>query len=138
MDPLHEGHIRKKPFRLASLASWHSGILAPFYANMSDTDKALLKAKLNLDTSLIAWHELQYHFAAGCVISVSPELDLVEAALSVSADEKEKIEQWLVSGMMGRVSDGEARIWYDSKATLWAVVVKPWVFVQEKRPDRLQ
>ncbi len=92
----------------------------------------ILKAKLNLDTSLIGWGELQRHFAAGNVISVRQGLDLVEAALSVSRDEREKVEEWLLSGLIGKVSDEEALAWFNSDATLWAVVVKPWVLVQEQ------
>lgn len=101
-------------------------------------DEEILKAKLNLDTSLIPWHELQRHFASGSVISVRQDLDLVDAAISVSADDKGKVEAWLSSGKMGKVSDDEAKIWFDSNAVLWAVVVKPWVLVQEPMPDRLQ
>jgi hypothetical protein len=102
--------------------------------NMED----LLKEKLNLDTSLIGWHELQRHFASGCVVSVRPGLDLVEAALSVSKDEKEKVEKWILDGKMGKTTDEEARIWHESKAEVWAVVVKPWVLVQEPKPESLQ
>ena len=98
----------------------------------------LLEAKLNLDTALIGWHELQRQFASGCVISVRPGLDLVEAALSVSRDETRKVESWIRDGKMGKATDEEARIWHESKASVWAVVVKPWVLVQELRPESLQ
>ncbi len=33
-----------------------------------------LKAKLNLETSRIHWHELQTYFARGQVVRVSPEM----------------------------------------------------------------
>ena len=62
----------------------------------------LLEAKLNLDTSLIGWRELQRHFASGCVIAVRPGLDLVEVALCVSRDEKSKVENWLETGRIGK------------------------------------
>ncbi|MHB1099217.1 MAG: DUF2288 domain-containing protein [Burkholderiales bacterium] len=105
---------------------------------MDDSDREILKAKLNLDTSLISWHELQRHFAAGNVISVRTNLDLVEAALCIATNDSEKAGKWLSSGMIGKVSDEEARIWFDSKAELWAVVVKPWVLVQEPGASSLQ
>ena len=39
-----------------------------------------LKAKLNLETSRICWHELQTYFARGQVVRVSPDLDLLDVA----------------------------------------------------------
>lgn len=105
---------------------------------MDDPDREILKAKLNPDTSLISWHELQRHFAAGNVISVRTNLDLVVAALCIATDDSEKVEKWLSSGMIGKVSDEEARMWFDSRAELWAVVVKPWVLVQKPVTGSLQ
>jgi len=120
-----------------------TGTAKPLYwrilaKTMDDPDRAILKAKLNLDTSLISWHELQRHFAAGSVISVRTNLDLVEVALCISTDDSEKVGKWLSSGMIGKVSDEEARMWLDSEAELWAVVVKPWVLVQEPGAGSLQ
>jgi len=47
-----------------------------------------LKAKLNLETSRIHWHELQTYFARGQVVRVAPELDLLEVATELAADNK--------------------------------------------------
>lgn len=33
------------------------------------------------------------------------------------------------------VPDGKAKIWYEEDTIVWAVVIKPWVLVQEiKKP----
>jgi len=90
----------------------------------------ILRAKVNLETSRIAWKELQRFFASGAAISVSNELDLVEVALQIYEDNKAQIEQWLVSGQIGKVSDEHARAWYEADAEMWAVVVSPYVLVQ--------
>ena len=90
----------------------------------------ILRAKVNLETSRIAWKELQRFFASGAAISVSNELDLVEVALQIYEDNKAQIEQWLVSGQIGKVSDEQARAWYEADAEMWAVVVSPYVLVQ--------
>ena len=90
----------------------------------------ILRAKVNLETSRIAWKELQRFFASGAAVSVSNELDLVEVALQISEDNKAQVEQWLVSGQIGMVSDEQARAWYEADAELWAVVVSPYVLVQ--------
>lgn len=90
----------------------------------------ILRAKVNLETSRIAWKELQRFVASGAAISVSSELDLVEVALQISEDNKVQVEQWLVSGQVGKVSDEQAKAWYEADADVWAVVVSPYVLVQ--------
>lgn len=100
---------------------------------MGDTveQDELLRAKLNLETSKIPWKELQRFFASGRVISVDPELDLVEVALQMSKDNREQLEEWMSEGKVDRVSDRQAQQWVDADALLWAVVVRPWVLVRE-------
>lgn len=100
---------------------------------MSDTDKDLLRTKINGETSRLPWKELQRFFAAGTVIAVSNELDLVEVALCVANDDKDAVARWMGEGRVGRVSDEQASAWHDADAALWAVVVKPWVLVQQEK-----
>ena len=90
----------------------------------------LEKAKVNLETSLIAWHELQRFFAAGLAIAVDNSLDMIEVAYHLSIDEAAQVQDWLNQQLIGAVSDGQALAWYEQQAEVWAVVVKPWVLVQ--------
>ncbi len=90
----------------------------------------LLKAKLVQETSQFPWKELLRHFAAGTVIAVSVDLDLIEAALQISKDNKEQVTQWLTSGQLAKVNDLQAKTWLDDNASLWTVVVRPWILVQ--------
>lgn len=91
-----------------------------------------LKAKLNLETSRIHWHELQTYFARGQVVRVSPDLDLLEVAAELAADNKQRFAQWMEGGRIGDVAPETAQAWYDRNAELWAVVVAPWVLVQDR------
>ncbi len=97
---------------------------------MSDELIALEKAKVNLETSQIAWKELQRFFAAGLAISVAAELDLVEVAFQFSVDNKSQVEQWLKASLVAPVSDQQASDWYQNDSEVWAVVIRPWVLVQ--------
>lgn len=101
---------------------------------MTDTNdpKQIYRAKVNLETSNIAWRELQRFFASGAAIAVSAELDLVEVAFQISEDNKGQVEQWLLAGQVGKVSDAQALAWYEADAEVWAVVVSPYVLVQAK------
>ena len=58
-------------------------------------------------------------------------LDLVEVAIQMHADNKLQFENWLISGMVGKVSDEQAAAWLAADAEVWAVVVSPWILVQQ-------
>jgi hypothetical protein len=90
----------------------------------------IYRAKVNLETSRIAWKELQRFFASGAAIAVSADLDLVDVAFQISEDNRAQIEQWLVAGKLGRVTDEQALAWFEADAVVWAVVVSPYVLVQ--------
>ena len=98
-------------------------------------DNTLLHAKLNLETAPIAWTELQRFFATGVVFRVDNSIDMVEVAVHISNDDRAKVEQLLSSGQLARVSDEFALKWFETDATLWSVVVKPWILVQEMPVD---
>jgi hypothetical protein len=91
-----------------------------------------LKARLNLETSRIRWHDLQTYFARGQVVQVAADLDLLEVATELAADNKTRFQQWMSAGKVGEVSADSAQSWYDQNAELWAVVIAPWVLVQDR------
>ena len=99
-------------------------------------DRELLRAKINSETAKIPWRELQRFFAAGKVLLVAAELDLVDVAYAMQQDELAKVERWTDSFELFPVSDDLARRWIEADASLWAVVVKPWVLVQEINPEQ--
>ncbi|PPD31491.1 MAG: hypothetical protein CTY19_13950 [Methylomonas sp.] len=98
---------------------------------ITDTTRELEKAKVNLETSLISWLELQRFFAAGLAIAVSNDVDLIEVAYQFSIDNTALVEDWLANQQIAPVSDQQASQWYLNKTEVWAVVVKPWILVQD-------
>lgn len=99
---------------------------------MSESDAR--RKKLNQETARLPWHELQRHFAAGSVVWVSNELDLIEVALQFSFDNKTLVQSWLSQGQVAKASDEQAQNWLEQDAQLWATVVPPFVLVQEHKP----
>lgn len=98
---------------------------------MTTTDPSLLlRAKLEGETSKIAWRELQRFFANGTAIYVAPALDLVEVAAEMSSNNETQISAWQDNGELGQISDALALEWYEANALMWSVVVRPWVLVQ--------
>ncbi|MCK5002283.1 MAG: DUF2288 domain-containing protein [Gammaproteobacteria bacterium] len=98
---------------------------------MTDIENDIIKQQIVGETSKIAWHELQYFFASGMAIYVSDELDLVEVASCFVDDNKAMVDKWMQDKLVMHVPDEQAKSWYDNEAMVWAVVVKPWVLVQQ-------
>ena len=90
-----------------------------------------LLQKLNLETGKISWPELQRYFARGVLVIVSDGADLVATAKAVSEDDKNYIEELTKNGTLIRAHDEHARRWQQTDPVFWAVVVAPWVLVQE-------
>lgn len=91
----------------------------------------LAREKVNLETSQIAWKELQRFFASGSAVFVAPDLDLVEVAYQFSIDNKDQVASWMQNNQLALVSDQQAIAWLEEDADVWAVVVKPWILVQK-------
>lgn len=89
-----------------------------------------LRDKLNLETALAPWHELQRFFAAGQTIQVHAGVNLIEVASVISEDNASLLKIWMDNGQVEPVTDEQAKQWYEQAADVWTVVVKPWVLVQ--------
>jgi hypothetical protein len=98
-----------------------------------DKSEKLLRGQINLETAQIAWRELQRYFASGATIFVSPGLDLVDVAYQIAQDNAAQVAAWMEAGQIARVSDEQARGWYEADAIVWAVVARPYVLIQENR-----
>lgn len=89
------------------------------------------KEKINAETAKVYWQEIQSFFASGSVVFVSQQCDLVEVAYQMACNNSEQIKQWMESGLVCVVSDKQAAQWHEDQQLLWAVVIKPWILVQE-------
>ncbi len=103
---------------------------------MSQDSSAELRARLNAETARIAFAELAPHFARGAVVRVDAALDLVEVAASFVEDRRDAVEAWMSAGQVAVATDADAQRWSERAAGLWAVVVAPWVLVQDRPHGR--
>jgi len=95
------------------------------------TPSDILRAKLNLETARLQWPELERHFARGNVIKVTVGMDLVDVALNVAENNTTMVQAWLADGRIARADMPDAEDWHMRQPAFWAVVVAPWVLVQE-------
>jgi hypothetical protein len=108
----------RKPARFASMTEFRSP--SPLYL------------KLLAETAQIEWPELQRFFARGVLLKVARDLDLVSVAEAVADDDTAQVAAWLAAGLVERVQPEAALDFADRNPELWAVVVSPWVCVQER------
>ncbi|KZX75357.1 hypothetical protein A3715_14525 [Oleiphilus sp. HI0009] len=99
---------------------------------MTDQQKVPLAQKLNLETAQISWKELEPYFAGGKLICVSSDLDMLIVAEQIVADNAPVMKGWMAEEKVGQVSDEQAMRWSADNTLLWAVVIKPWILVQER------
>lgn len=91
-----------------------------------------LYAKLLGETAKIDWCDLERFFAQGKLLSVARDLDLVSVAEAITGDDATQVTQWLSAGHVERMQADTARDYAARNPELWAVVVSPWVCVQER------
>lgn len=87
--------------------------------------------QLNQETGRLQWAELETHFARGVVIKIDAQLDLLDVADAMANDDKAKFSLWLNKGQVAKAETEDALRWRGTKTQFWAIVIAPWVLVQE-------
>lgn len=95
-------------------------------------DRDEIHNKLNRETARIAWSELARFYASGAVIEVDGREDLIEVATAMATDDSIRINTLMQAGNLARVDDARASELQAAEQSLWAVVVAPWVLVQDR------
>jgi len=101
-------------------------------SNEAVSHEDIARAKIMGETAQIEWKQLQTFFAAGHVLFVNKELDLVEVAFCFSEDDAKTLKPWIEAEQIEAVSDQQALKWFENDAIVWSCVVRPWVLVQER------
>lgn len=98
--------------------------------DLPSTDLPSTADLLNAQTGQLSWGELQRHFAAGRVLVVAAEADLIDTATAVVENRTADVQAWLDSGRLHHADLDDARAWEAAQPVFWAVVCAPWVLVQ--------
>lgn len=84
-------------------------------------------------TAQIEWKDLEPHFARGELLVVDSALDLVAVAQALIDDDSAAVKGWMQGNQLAAASDRQAADWHARNPDcLWAVVIRPWVLVQER------
>ncbi|MDB6048572.1 MAG: hypothetical protein JWR17_1318 [Pseudomonas sp.] len=109
-------------------------MIAPIFSLVKPMtqEPSTLYAKLLGETASITWNELQPYFARGALLWVEAPLDLVEVAEAVAVNQADKVAAWLAAGQVSKVDESRALDLLKRDPSLWAVVVAPWVLIQDR------
>jgi hypothetical protein len=111
---------------------------------VSDEEKRLKYAMLGEDrqsdeekiakyTGEVGWKYLKPHYKSGNVLWVDPELDLKQVACAFTSDDSAQVAEWLGRGDLVRIGDLHAEQWEGGDDLFLAVVVTPFVLMQNAK-----
>ncbi len=90
-----------------------------------------LRTRLSKERGPIDYLEVQKFFAKGVILMVDAQLDLVDVAEKIHADDTDCIENWISAKLVVRAHDEHAKKWLDKNTRFEAVTMMPWLLVQE-------
>ena len=99
----------------------------------TDDLKQQVIADLHLETAKIPWTELQRFFAGGKLLLLDNQEDMLDVAASLVANDVDRLQALIQEELLIHPNDDKAKQWHAEQAMLWAVVLKPWVLVQENK-----
>ena len=92
-----------------------------------------LYAQLLGETAQISWTEVMPQFAKGNVLWVASDQDLVAVAEYIINDDKKQVSALMQQKVLHILTDETALDYSQRDPELWAVVIAPWVLVQERK-----
>lgn len=95
----------------------------------------LLYSKLLTETAQIQWFELERFFASGVLLRISSDMNLITVAEALAANQHEQVATWLSEQRLQKVEVEHAQDYLARDPELWAVVVAPWVVIQERTAE---
>ncbi len=90
-----------------------------------------LRAELGRRAGPVRWSDLAAHSARRALFWVGPEVALVECAVAVALDRADVVALWIREGTLRRPSQAELDEWPAAGKEWLAVVVQPFVLMQE-------
>ena len=84
-------------------------------------------------TGTVEWEYLEKHFESGSLVFVDESLDIKKVAKAISEDNKDQVSLWLGSGDLIKPSEHHANYWKKSKTSFTALIVPPFVLIQENK-----
>jgi len=96
------------------------------------SDIISIQEKLNLETAVIKWQDLQLFFAQGKLLVVSNDRDLIEVSSIIANNQTDELSELIEEQNVEFATVEWVRGNCQEQTELWAVVVSPYVVTQLK------
>ena len=106
--------------------------------NLPENDPQTTREKLEGEAGPADWKVLKPHFLRGAIITISPELDIIDAGVRIATDDTAQIEVWMSEGKITRPTQTDADAWEKTDLEMTALVIAPFVLVQQVPRSSLQ
>ncbi|MCW8856512.1 MAG: DUF2288 domain-containing protein [Kangiella sp.] len=97
------------------------------------TPKEELIMKLNGETAIVAWKEIERFFAKGNLLLIEQGVDLINCAADLSLDNAEAIKPLIDSEKIQRMPLEFVKENCQPETEFWSVVVAPYILAQLKK-----
>ena len=88
--------------------------------------------KLDKYVGEVSWEYLEPHFQSGSLIYIDNSLCIKDVGQALAKDDTKKVKQWLMAGDALKPGQAHAKYWNEANSTFIALVVSPFVIIQEK------
>ncbi|MRX26952.1 DUF2288 family protein [Kangiella sp. HZ709] len=96
------------------------------------TPREELVAKLNGETAIVAWQEIERFFAKGNLLLVEKDVDLINCAADMSMDNGEEIGKLINEEKIQAMPVEFVKRNCKPETEFWTVVVAPYILAQLK------
>ena len=96
------------------------------------TPREELVAKLNGETAIVAWQEIERFFAKGNLLLIAKDVDLINCAADMSMDNGEAVGKLINAEKIQAMPVGFVKDNCKPETEFWTVVVAPYILAQLK------
>jgi len=90
------------------------------------------REELALTVDEAEWDWLRAHLEWGGLIVVAPELDIVDAGMTIASDDTAVVGAWIAAGKLSKPSATEIGAWDGDRGRKFlTLIVSPYVLIQE-------
>ena len=98
-----------------------------------------MESKLKDKMILATWESLEPHWQRDALILVDQTLKLEAVGAQIALDNSSQVNTWIQSGMLTKPDGCQIKTWsQDPNLSFTALIVQPYVLVQEHKEDQIQ
>jgi len=84
------------------------------------------------DLADVCWRELKIHLQRDAIITVSADLEIIDAAVAIADDNKEVVSDWINDNKLGKPTEDQLQSWEKTPEKLFRMlIVQPFILIQE-------